>query len=120
MQQQIAAAGGTPGALETPTGGADATSAPDFAAEQTGSVMIRVFTCPAEMSQARGQGELDQTGLPGRVPAPGRSRATQAPAHPPRRGANDRDSDPSQASTAGRVWHSAITRSVAVARCPRT
>jgi steroid delta-isomerase-like uncharacterized protein len=62
MQQQIAAAGGTPGALETPTGGAEATPAAT-AAEQTGSVTIRVFTCPAEMSQAAGQGELDQAAL---------------------------------------------------------
>ena len=61
MQQQIAAAGGTPGALETPTGGADAT--PAKAAEQTGSVTIRVFTCLAEMSHAAGQGELDQAAL---------------------------------------------------------
>ncbi len=33
------------------------------AAEQTGSVTIRVFTCPAEMSQAAGQGQLDQVAL---------------------------------------------------------
>jgi steroid delta-isomerase-like uncharacterized protein len=63
MQQQIAAAGGTPGALETPTGGTDATPAATTAAGQTGSVTIRVFTCPAEMSQAAGQGELDQAAL---------------------------------------------------------
>ena len=63
MMQQIAAAEGTPGALETPTGGAEATPAAATAAEQTGSVTIRVFTCPAEMSQAAGQGELDQAAL---------------------------------------------------------
>src|SRR5829696_4973540 len=45
MQQQIAAAGGTPGALETPTGGTGTT------AEQTGSVTVRVYSCPAELSQ---------------------------------------------------------------------
>ena len=63
MQQQIAAAGGTPGALETPTGGTDATPVAATAAEQTGSVTIRVLTCPAEMSQAAGQGQLDQAAL---------------------------------------------------------
>jgi len=45
MQQQIAAAGGTPGALETPTSGSGTT------AEQTGSVTVRVYSCPAELSQ---------------------------------------------------------------------
>jgi steroid delta-isomerase-like uncharacterized protein len=44
MQQQIAAAGGTPGALETPTGSGTT-------AEQTGSVTVRVYSCPAELSQ---------------------------------------------------------------------
>ena len=63
MQQQIAAAGGTPGALETPTGGADATPGTATAAEQTGSVIVRVYTCPAEMSQAAGEGQLDQAAL---------------------------------------------------------
>jgi steroid delta-isomerase-like uncharacterized protein len=57
MQQQIAAAGGTPGALETPTGGADAT------AEQTASVTIRVLTCPAEMSDAARQMPADLAAL---------------------------------------------------------
>jgi steroid delta-isomerase-like uncharacterized protein len=42
MQQQISEAGGTPGALETPTADADAAS---------GSVTIRVFTCPADLQQ---------------------------------------------------------------------
>src|SRR5215210_71931 len=45
MQQQIAAAGGTPGALETPTSDTGATT------EQTGSVTVRVYSCPAELSQ---------------------------------------------------------------------
>src|SRR5215211_4298347 len=45
MQQQIAAAGGTPGALETPTSGSGTT------AEQTGSVTVRVYSCPAELTQ---------------------------------------------------------------------
>jgi steroid delta-isomerase-like uncharacterized protein len=61
MQQQIAAAGGTPGALETSTGGTDATPGNGTAAEQTGSVTVRVFACPAEMSQAAGQ--VDQAAL---------------------------------------------------------
>src|SRR5215211_2384644 len=59
MQQQIAAAGGTPGALETPTGGTDATPGVGTTAEQTGSVTVRVYSCPAEMSQASGQGQRD-------------------------------------------------------------
>jgi steroid delta-isomerase-like uncharacterized protein len=63
MQQQIAAAGGTPGALETSTGGTDATPGAGTAAEQTGSVTVRVYACPAEMSQAAGQGQLDQAAL---------------------------------------------------------
>jgi steroid delta-isomerase-like uncharacterized protein len=63
MQQQIAAAGGTPGALETPAGAADATPGTGTAAAQTGSATIRVYTCPAEMSQAAGAGELDQAAL---------------------------------------------------------
>jgi steroid delta-isomerase-like uncharacterized protein len=63
MQQQIAAAGGTPGALETPTAGADATPGTGTTAEQTGSVTVRVYTCPAEMSQAAGEGQLDQAAL---------------------------------------------------------
>ena len=63
MQQQIAAAGGTPGALETPTGGTDATPGAGTAAEQTGSVTVRVYACPAEMSQVTGQGQLDQAAL---------------------------------------------------------
>jgi steroid delta-isomerase-like uncharacterized protein len=58
MQQQIAAAGGTPSALETPAGGADAT--PGTTAQQTGSVTVRVYACPAEMA---GQGEVDLTTL---------------------------------------------------------
>ncbi|MDF3016089.1 MAG: SnoaL-like polyketide cyclase [Thermomicrobiales bacterium] len=41
MQQQIAAAGGTPGALEPSAGGTDATPGTTAAAEQTGSVTIR-------------------------------------------------------------------------------
>jgi steroid delta-isomerase-like uncharacterized protein len=45
QMQQIAAAGGTPGALETPTDGSGTT------AEQTGSVTVRVYSCPAELSQ---------------------------------------------------------------------
>jgi steroid delta-isomerase-like uncharacterized protein len=56
MQQQIAAAGGTPGALETPTRDTDATPGAATEAEQTGSVTVRVYTCPAELSQ----GEHDQ------------------------------------------------------------
>jgi steroid delta-isomerase-like uncharacterized protein len=63
MQQQIAAAGGTPGALEPSAGGTDATPGTTAAAEQTGSVTIRVYTCPAEMGQAAGQGQLDQAEL---------------------------------------------------------
>jgi hypothetical protein len=63
MQQQIAAAGGTPGALETPTAGADATPGAGTTAEQTGSVTIRVYACPAEMSETAGQGQLDQAAL---------------------------------------------------------
>jgi steroid delta-isomerase-like uncharacterized protein len=63
MQQQIAAAGGTPGALETPSAGMDATPGAATIAEQTGSVTIRVYQCPAEMSQAVGEGELDLTTL---------------------------------------------------------
>jgi steroid delta-isomerase-like uncharacterized protein len=62
MQQQIAAAGGTPGALETPTGGTDATPSA-AAAEQTGSVTLRVFTCPAQLSQTAGQEQPDQAAL---------------------------------------------------------
>jgi steroid delta-isomerase-like uncharacterized protein len=62
MQQQIAAAGGTPGALETPTGGADATPAAT-AAEQTASGTIRVLTCPAEMSDAARQMPADLAAL---------------------------------------------------------
>jgi steroid delta-isomerase-like uncharacterized protein len=58
MQQQIAAAGGTPGALETPTEGMNAT--PGAAAEQTGSVTVRVYSCPAEMAR---QEEVDQAAL---------------------------------------------------------
>src|SRR5215211_4535180 len=46
MQQQIAAAGGTPGALETPTGGTEATPGTGTTAEQTGSVTVRVYSCP--------------------------------------------------------------------------
>jgi steroid delta-isomerase-like uncharacterized protein len=57
MQQQIAAAGGTPGALETPTGGTNATPGAGTTAEQTGSVTVRVYSCPAEKSQASGQGQ---------------------------------------------------------------
>src|SRR5918995_6956647 len=60
MQQQIAAAGGTPGALETSAGGTDATPGSTAAAEQTGSVTVRVYSCLAEMGQAAGQGQLDQ------------------------------------------------------------
>jgi steroid delta-isomerase-like uncharacterized protein len=63
MQQQIAAAGGTPGALETSTGGTDATPGTGTTTEQTGSVTVRVYTCPAEMSQAAGQGQLDLAAL---------------------------------------------------------
>jgi steroid delta-isomerase-like uncharacterized protein len=63
MQQQIAAAGGTPGALETPTAGMNATPGAATAAEQTGSVTVRVYSCPAEMSQAAGQGQVDQAAL---------------------------------------------------------
>ena len=63
MQQQIAAAGGTPGVLDTPTAGADATPGTGTTAEQTGSVTVRVYTCPAEMSQAAGEGQLDQAAL---------------------------------------------------------
>jgi steroid delta-isomerase-like uncharacterized protein len=62
MQQQIAAAGGTPEALLTPTAGTDATPVAT-AAEQTGSVTVRVYSCPAEMSQAAGEGEPDQATL---------------------------------------------------------
>jgi steroid delta-isomerase-like uncharacterized protein len=62
MQQQIAAAGGTPGALEPSAGGTDATPG-TTAAEQTGSVTVRVYSCPAEMSQAAGQGQLNQAEL---------------------------------------------------------
>ena len=62
MQQQIAAAGGTPAALETLTGDTDAT--PDAAtAGQTGSVTVRVFACPAQLSQAAGQGQPDRAAL---------------------------------------------------------
>jgi steroid delta-isomerase-like uncharacterized protein len=63
MQQQIAAVGGTPGALETSTGGTDATPGAATAAEQPGSVTIRVFTCPAQLSQGTGQGQPDQAAL---------------------------------------------------------
>jgi steroid delta-isomerase-like uncharacterized protein len=63
MQQQIAAAGGTPGALETPTAGADATPGTGTTAEQTGSVTIQVYACPAEMNEAAAQGQLDQAAL---------------------------------------------------------
>ena len=58
MQQEIAAAGGTPGALEPSAGGTDATPGTTAAAEQTGSVTVRVYSCPAEMGQAAGQGQL--------------------------------------------------------------
>jgi steroid delta-isomerase-like uncharacterized protein len=63
MQQQIAAAGGTPGALETSTEGADATPGTGTTAEQTGSVTVRVYTCPAAMSQPAGQEQVDQAAL---------------------------------------------------------
>ena len=63
MQQQIAAAGGTPGALETSTAGADATPGTATAAGQTGSVTVRVFTCPAQLSQTAGQEQPDQAAL---------------------------------------------------------
>jgi steroid delta-isomerase-like uncharacterized protein len=63
MQQQIAAAGGTPGALESSTGGAKATPGTDTTAEQTGSVTVRIYSCPAEMSQPAGQGQIDQAAL---------------------------------------------------------
>lgn len=53
MQQQIAAAGGTPAALETPT----AESAP--AASDTGSVTVRVYSCPTALSE----GEPDLSAL---------------------------------------------------------
>ena len=62
MQQQIAAAGGTPEALLTPTAGVDATPVAT-AAERTGSVTVRVYSCPAEMSQAAGQEQVDQAAL---------------------------------------------------------
>ena len=62
IQQQIAAAGGTPGALETPTAGTAATPGATRA-EQTGSVTIRIFSCPAELSQTVGQGQPDQATL---------------------------------------------------------
>jgi hypothetical protein len=63
MQQQIAAAGGTPGALEPSAGGTDATPGTTAAAVQTGSVTVRVYSCPAEMGQSAGQGQLDQAEL---------------------------------------------------------
>lgn len=51
MQQQIAAAGGTPAALETPAEAAEAASGTGAAAEQAGSVTVRVYSCPAGLSQ---------------------------------------------------------------------
>ncbi len=62
MQQQIAAAGGTPGALETSTG-SEGTPAAAMAAEQTASVTIRVLTCPAEMSETARQMPADLAAL---------------------------------------------------------
>jgi hypothetical protein len=40
-----------------------ATPGATAAAGQTGSVTIRVFTCPAQLSQTAGQGQLDQAAL---------------------------------------------------------
>ena len=62
MQQQIAAAGGAPGALETPTAGTAATPGATTA-EQTGTVTIRIFSCPAELSQTAGQEQADLAAL---------------------------------------------------------
>lgn len=51
LQQQMAAAGGTPAALETPAGATAATPDAATAAAQTGSVTIRVYSCPLALSQ---------------------------------------------------------------------
>jgi hypothetical protein len=63
MQQQIAAAGGTPGAVETSSAGTAATPGAATVAEQTGSVTVRIFSCPAELSQTTGQEQPDQAAL---------------------------------------------------------
>lgn len=55
MQQQIAAAGGTPAALETPAGEAAATPAAATAVA-TGSIVVRVYACP--MSSSEGDPDL--------------------------------------------------------------
>ena len=51
LQQQMAAAGGTPAALETPAAGTAAT--PASSGEPTGSVTIRVYACPMALSQGQ-------------------------------------------------------------------
>ena len=83
MQQQIAAAGGTPGRVGALGRGRRArrTGASTTAAERTGSVTIRVYACPAEMGQAAGQGQLDQAELLAGVHAPRRSRDGSDVAH---------------------------------------